>query len=174
MNRPDRRRWRQAATMADLGELVVDWLNGTVEQTPSHLAPPDPETIPLIPALTAVNRAGFVTENSQLAETREGRSWNTWVAGFASERALRWIREAVDGTPLVLRACRGRAHECGKRLPWGFCPGKEARGYWRHRSPDAAGELANAWWVMLCDPEPGRNDLLWASLEKFATRGERR
>src|SRR5260370_79248 len=98
MNRADRRRWKQARTLADLGELVVAWLNGEIEQTPGHLAPPDPETIPLIPALTLANRAGFVTDCSQLAESIDGRTWCAWVSGFTTDDGLERLRKALAGT----------------------------------------------------------------------------
>ena len=168
MNRADRRRWKQAATLADLGELVIAWLNGEITQTPGHLGPPDPETIPLIPALTLANRAGFVTDNSQLAETHEGRTWNTWVEGFATDATLILLREAVAGTPLILTACRRRVHECDRAHRWSYCPWNEATGFWADRCPDVADELYGSWYVGIADPEPGRNDVLWPALERLA------
>lgn len=166
MNRADRRRWRQAATLADLGELVIAWLNGEIRQTPGHCGEPAPETVPLIRALTAANRAGFITDNSQLAETVNGRTWCTWVAGFTTDAGLARLREAVAGTGLQLAACRDRVHECDKRLFWP-CPGDDAISWWLDRCPNVTG-LADVWVVMLGDPEPGRNDRLWPTLERFA------
>jgi hypothetical protein len=156
--------------MADLGGLVVAWMHGDIGGTPGHPAPADPETTPLMTALTTLNRNGFVTDNSQLAETVDGESWNTWVSGFASDATLARMRNAVAGTPLRLTACRGRVHECGRRFPWfpypslWQCPGKLAHGEWAGVGRQAAAELATAWWVNVEDPEPGRNDLLWPVL----------
>jgi hypothetical protein len=160
MNRRDRAAWKSAVTWADLGERVVGWLNGRITQTPGHLGPPDPETIPLIPALTAANRAGFVTDNSQSADG----PWEAWVVGFASDATLAGLRAAVAGTPLILTACRDREHAC----QWRRCPRQELLGYWAARCPRA--ELAAAWWVVITDPEPGRNDRLWPALAAFAER----
>src|ERR1035441_5983858 len=70
MSKRDAARWASARNMADLGELVIAWLNGEITQTPGHCGPPDDETGPLRPALTVLNRGGFVTDNSQLAEIR--------------------------------------------------------------------------------------------------------
>jgi hypothetical protein len=157
-SRRDRARWRNAQTMADLGELVIAWLNGEIKQTPGHLGPPDPETIPLIRPLTAANRAGFVTDNSQLAERRGAEAWEAWVEGFVTE-ATYWV------SPLQMTGCLGAIHQCGKTRPWEQCPGQEARIWWRMACPAVAGQLADARWVMIGDPEPGCNDRLWPVLE---------
>jgi len=167
VNRADRRRWRQAATLADLGELVIAWLNGEITQTPGHLGPPCDETIPLIPALTLANRAGFVTDNSSPAAS----AWGDWseasVSGFVSDSDLERLREVTGG--LVLAACRHSHHECGKTKPWElWCPGREVRGFWSRACPAVGEELAGAWFVMIGDPAPGRNDRLWPALERFA------
>jgi hypothetical protein len=151
--------------MTDLAELVVAFLHGGLQETPGHGAPPDPETIPLVPALTAINRGGFITDNSQLAETRDdGRTWNTWVTGFATDTTLAKLREAVAGTSLTLTACRGKAHECGRK--WRFfppCPSGEVLGNWSGACPHVK-ELDDAWWVQVEDPQPGRNSILWPTL----------
>lgn len=174
MNRADRRRWRQARTLADLGELVVAWLNGDLIETPGHMGPPDDETIPLIFTLSLINRSGFVTDNSQRADSLNGNTWGAWVAGFAPGAVLARIRAAAEGTPLTVAACRGGVHECGaQRLVWcpSFlrpCPGKEARGFWADRCPEVAGEIRDTWYVTAADPEPGRNDRLWPALVRLA------
>ena len=111
-NEPPRRRPLEVGPDHDgPGELVIAWLHGEITQTPGHCGPPCDETIPLTPALTIINRGGFVTDNSQLAESVDGYAWNTWVDGFATDETLALIRKAVIGTPLIVRACRGRIHE---------------------------------------------------------------
>jgi len=169
MSRADAARWKSATSMADLGELVIAWLHGEIIQTPGHCGPPCDETIPLIPSLTALNRAGFVTDNSQLAEFMGGRTWNTWVEGFASDETLARIREACGGTDLTVTACRGCAHECDGSQVWWFCPWREVAGFWAERCPQVADELYDCWFVHVEDPEPGRNDRLWPALEAFAS-----
>jgi hypothetical protein len=64
MSRKDAARWKSAQSMAGLGELVIAWMNGDITQTPGHCGPPCEETYPLIPALTVINRGGFVTDSS--------------------------------------------------------------------------------------------------------------
>jgi hypothetical protein len=148
--------------MADLGELVIAWLLGEITQTPGHYGPPCDETIPLIPSLTVLNRGGFVSDNSQLAESIDGHTWNTWVDGFATDETLTRIRKAVVGTPLIVRACRGRIHQHERnRFVHVPCPRTDVTDFWATACPQVADALWDTWFVTIEDPEPGRNDLLW-------------
>jgi hypothetical protein len=161
--------------MTDLGELVVAWLNGDITQTPGHLGPPDPETIPLIGALTLANRAGFLTDCSQQAgEHEEGYLWEAWVTGFASDATLERLRSMATRAGLGFGACRRRQHCDHKQQGWSHCPWRECVGFWSHRCPAVWSELVGAWYVGIHDPEPGRNDRLWLMLERFAAETERR
>ncbi len=172
MSRKDAARWRSARNMTDLGELVIDWLNGDITQTPGHCGPPCDETVPLIPALTVINRGGFITDCSQLAESAGGRSWNTWVEGFAGDATLAALRRAVDGTPLELHTCRGKVHGCRPiRSRFQPCPRGDVTDFWTSACPDASGDLWGSWWVYIEDPEPGRNDLLWPALTAALSKG---
>ena len=145
MSRADAARWASCRDMADLGEMVIAWLGGEVAQTPGHCGPPCAETIPLIPVLTAVNRAGFVTDNSQLADSMDGRTWNTWVDGFASDATLARLRLATAGTALILTACRGCVHEC-ERARWWYCPWHEAFCFWAERCSFVTDTLRDCWY----------------------------
>lgn len=162
MNRTDRQAWASATTWADLGERVASWLHGQIRQTPGHCGPPCAETLPLIPALTAANRAGFVTGNSQ----RGDAYWRgqAWVCGFAPDHVLPGLREAIAGTPLVLEQCCRRRH--GRRFR--RCPVRDVSGFWAQACPALAREIRAAWFVTITDPDPGRNDRLWPALERFA------
>jgi hypothetical protein len=197
MNRHDRKRWASAQTLADLGALMIAWLNGEMRETPGHLGPPCEETISLIPVLIACNRAGFVTIGSQpgkvetcaggLCEQRAG------VEGIADAAALARLREAIKGTGLRLithRAPRrqwrwsGATHEdamvvtrdCGEdftqfgaTLSRGLaCDMAGAR------SPEACEAVIAAWQVTIIDPEWGRNSVLWPALERFAAMSAER
>jgi len=173
MSRADAARWAACQTPADLGEMVIAWLGGEVAQTPGHCGPPCAETIPLIPVLTAVNRAGFVTDCSQRAGSRNGKTWNAWVSGFASDDTQARLCEVTWPTALDLDSCRGAldgdAHGCiGK--PWGgwSCPAADLTDFWADACPHVADVLRDAWWVYIEDPEPGRNDRLWPVLAAFA------
>ncbi len=115
MSRTDRRAWKQARTLAELGELTARWLEGDIASQPGYMpnCGPDPETAELIPTLAKLNRAGYVTECSQpgLAPTLgyDGRLWSqrAAVSGFADDATLAQIRAAVERTgQLVLIAHR--------------------------------------------------------------------
>lgn len=164
MSRADRARWASARTMAGLGELVIAWLHGEITQTPGHCGPPCDETIPLIPVLEILNRAGFVTDNSQLAETIDGRTWNTWVSGWADDATLARIRTATAGTGLIAAACRRTTHECDRMPSFWCCPWHDSVCFWSARCPAMADAFQDLWYVNVEDPEPGRDDLLWSTL----------
>jgi hypothetical protein len=58
--------WGQARTLADIGELTAQWLEGRITYLPADLgSAPDSETEALVPVLATVNRMGFVTDFSQ-------------------------------------------------------------------------------------------------------------
>ncbi len=184
MSPEDAARWHFARTLADLGELTALWLEGGIQQTPSHLGPPDTETGPLIQLLAAVNRAGFVTHQSQpgipLDEHRSAQRAN--VSGFASSDAFARLMAAAARADLIITAARGLAEDgfgpffaitldYGEEYTWdGIAePHSELEyHYGRVCRPEAVSAVCTAWQVTLIDPEWGRNDVLWPILEQFA------
>lgn len=151
MNRADRRRWASARCLTDLGELTAQWCMGGIVETPGHAGPPARETLPYLDLLAAVNRAGFVTENSQAA----GRSWTAWVCGFADAGAAVRLTAAAAGTGLAIED----VPPAGRR---------EIRYWYRHRCPAAAAAIGAALLIWVEDPQPGRSDVLWPVLAEFA------
>jgi hypothetical protein len=159
MNRADRKLWAAARTLADLGELTAQWLEGRIASVPGYMPGwgPDPETAPHIPVLAAANRAGFLTVNSQSADG----PWEAWVNGFVCDEALEWLRAACDRSGLVMSGRREREHFGDCRSRW------VARSI---RSEYGCEGLDDAWFVEIADPERRRNDRLWAVLADFASR----
>lgn len=95
MSLADRRAWRSAQTVADLGELMAQWLEGTLASWPGYQPNygPDEETAPLVPTLAALNRAGFLTVGSQPGDAGTGFDGKLWeqraaVEGFVADRVL--------------------------------------------------------------------------------------
>ena len=174
MSRADRARWKTASSLADIGELTVEWLSGDIRQTPSHGGPPCDETLPHIEALAAANRAGFVTTSSQSASSPEDPpEWGeceAWAHGLISDSALCRLRAQAAGTPLLLAGARGHEFfgECSYALRYARRVWRDETGFYAARCPDARREIAAAWWVSVTDPEPGRNDRLWPMLASFA------
>lgn len=88
--RADREAWKRARSLADLGELTAQWLEGVILCQPAYCDPedldpgetpgPDPETALLVPWLAAACRAGYVTSQSQPGAT-------DWQAGESYQRA---------------------------------------------------------------------------------------
>lgn len=163
-------RWESALTLAEHGELVADWLEGRAEATPFYPAPPDPETVPLVPVLAELNRSGFVTEFSQPGEADGDWAQRAAVSGYceqdvAERVASISVREdlivvsqpAGLDAPFELPISRTRQHYtftilCGSRAPEEHWP----------RAMRAA--LLDTWYVSVCDPVWGRNDMLWPML----------
>jgi hypothetical protein len=190
MNRADRKRWASARTLADLGNLTAQWLEGDIMSQPAY-APncgPDEETCPLTGALAACNRAGFVTDCSQPGYSGDG----TWeqraaVEGFASPGVLGRILRETDGTGLIVIAQRssrrrvryGKAHVVTRHNGAAYTrfgaqlPRRDLRdphvGYGICHA-DAVDALCRAFRVTVIDPRWGRNDLLWPALERFAAQ----
>jgi Helix-turn-helix domain len=79
--------WRSAATLHDLGVLTARWLDGDIAFLPSYgAAGPDPETEELVPMLAPLNRAGFVTTNSQPGVPAEdGSCQRAFIEGFCDD-----------------------------------------------------------------------------------------
>jgi hypothetical protein len=95
MSRSDRRAWQSARTLADLGHLMADWLEGGIASWPGY-APnwgPDDETTDLVPTLAALCRTGFVTTGSQPGDTGPGVDGRMYeqrsvVDGLVTDRDL--------------------------------------------------------------------------------------
>jgi hypothetical protein len=185
--------WSGALTLAEIGELTAQWLEGRIASIPTVVpgVGPDEETGPLIPVLAACNRAGFVTTVSQPGETPilgcDGEMWTQRAAveGFATTATLEALRACTTGTPLLLMASPAGSTERNwdSRIPVTMDGDQENTwfGVTLSRSdieeeqagygichPQAVEAICAAWQIVLVDPEWGRNDVLWPALEAFA------
>ena len=99
--------WMSANTLAELGELIARWLEGSLSFNPGYGGETaDGETTDLIPALARFNRAGFVTENSQPGEdTDNGCLQRACVSGFCDEQTAETIAAACMPTDLICVFC---------------------------------------------------------------------
>ncbi|WP_331731447.1 hypothetical protein [Kitasatospora sp. NBC_01300] len=194
MSRADRRTWRSATSLADLGQLTARWLEGTLASQPGY-APnfgPDAETTQtpgLVRVLALCNRSGYVTECSQ-----PGQLGPDWYLD-------RWAqREAVSGIvddPDVLTALRQAAERHGLLYvehhpdtpdgprPEGivvttyngqvwtrfgdWMPPDAVRFRWKGAGGQAVAAAERAWQVTLANPDSGPSRLLLTALvEAFA------
>ena len=151
------------------------------------MGPPDSGTTSLIPALAACNRAGFVTHQSQPGTPRDehGSAQRASVSGYADSKTFARLMAAVADTDLIITAGRaiGDGNErdfgpffaitldYGEEFTWdGHASSRrildDSYGWVCH--PAAVETLYDAWQVTLIDPEWGRNDILWPTLQRFA------
>lgn len=112
MSRADRERWAACRSLADVGELTAQWLEGRIAARPGYCGPVDvdeDEAAGLTDALVAANRVGFVTDSSQAGcdvVTSDGNYWQQYAAvvGFAAPQTVDWLTNTVvapvadDGT----------------------------------------------------------------------------
>ena len=186
---PNRR--RVARTLAEVGELTAQWLEGMHCCTLGYSGVPDKETEPLVPILAAANRAGFVTHQSQPGEPHDehGCAQRANVSGYAGPEAFARLMTAASGADLIITAARALDDseerqfgplfaitlDDGEEFTWdGIALSRSIleSSYGRDCPPDVIGELAAAWQVTLIDPVWGRNEVLWPVLQKFAAISE--
>lgn len=174
--------WSACRTLAELGEVTARWLQGELRYFPGHNDPTEPpldETKDLISDLVALNRAGYVTTNSQPGQsmTRDGNAQRAFVRGYCTEETFKRIDAAIYGTELVaLPRPPGMYHLCpvpittvgGKNFTWGGMSSGEpeaiAREFGGALSESMLQVLTSCWLVDVLDPVWGRTHLLWSKL----------
>ncbi|MBO2461630.1 DUF6919 domain-containing protein [Actinomadura violacea] len=181
-----RRAWSRARTLADLGRLTADWLEGRLPTTPTYHGPPDPETRPVAEVLARVNRAGYVTDESQThcdipAGQGGPRRQRDAVTGFCGEAMMERLRELADRHGLEYRIHQGFTRR--RSGEWAITVseyGSYADDLGRQQdradlswwaavcSPPALLALKRAWQVTLVDPRWDRPGYLWRVLEEVA------
>lgn len=190
MNRQDRNLWAQTRTLADVGELTAQWLEGRIASVPGYCGGPAEETASLVPVLGAVNRAGFVTDSSQPGCSRDGWEQRAAVQGYADDATLdaliRAARKRPDGLVLLAhestrfrvnyRSALPVTRSGGRDFTWfgAALPRRHLRDSWTgygECGKEAVKAVCDAWQVTLIDTGWGREDSpLWAVLADFASR----
>lgn len=190
MSRHDRRAWRTATTLADLGHLTARWLEGDLKSRPGYQPRygPDDETRDLIPTLATCNRAGFLTDQSQPGYDGTGYDGARWqqraaVQGYINNRDLleRIQGAAVNAGLIVL------IHTSGDGDGWrtsSYVPATVREGMpltsfggqlterdiqlsWLGTSSQAIMAATDAHQVALIDPDFNRDDRLWPLLDQI-------
>ncbi|MEU2076612.1 hypothetical protein [Streptomyces sp. NPDC013489] len=191
MSRADRRRWKTAKNIADLGELMALWLEGAIASWPGYQpnCGPEEETQHLIPTLAALNRAGILTVGSQPGETGTGYDGLWWEQRAALDAfAADWatyirLRSAVEDAgfivtvhdprtglydgPVPVTTRDGAAHtQFGGRLNSG-----DMRALWPVISKEAYTDVSTAIHLSIAAPEFGTaGERLWHVLDRFTGR----
>jgi hypothetical protein len=187
MNPTDRAAWRQAQTLADVGELTARWLEGELGSQPGYSSPVDVDEndVPGLTAdLAALNRAGIVTTGSQAGYDGPGYDGAHWqqraaVSVLADEATAANLREQFADRDGVVVQDRTSVN-----LPWrpdrltvttrdGYpmtdFGTREPTADRAAASPGAADAIRNAEQLVIYDEEWGRNDRLWPALREAGT-----
>lgn len=175
--------WQYARTLADLGTLTADWLEGGNSFLPAYLPGQDgkirpaDETASLISHLVRANRNGFVTTSSQPGVAlADGCGQRASVNGFCTEDTAERIQDACLGTDLIAIATPP-AWENPTRIAVSIRDAKPCTWagavasvvdigvYYGEDCPRAVASLFLAWQVTILDPAWGRAGLLWERLD---------
>lgn len=172
--------WRNARTIADVGQVMAHWLTGEVRGWSGHDDGVDSETLPLLPTLVALNRAGFVTTNSQPGYAGVGYGgahWRqkAWVEGVIDARSPLLNRVVRTAQAAGLTVLRGNRHSGVTPLTdrngelTAAISGKLPRNYlarqWSCLDRHAIRELRDhGAAINIVDPVWGRDDRLWPAL----------
>ncbi len=160
-------RWEAPLELAELGELNAQWLEGLIWGPWQCGAPIDDETLPLVPQLATMNRAGYITDFSQPGRRDPDCPQRAAVSGYCQEaRAECLVTISLDSELIVI------AHHdssVGYLLPVTQCdgcgftwlPGPGIGDVWEGIHPQTARRLAECWYMEALDPVWGRNDRLW-------------
>lgn len=175
--------WKSAASVAELGQLMADWLEGRHNAySPSSLSNgPDDETQHLIPTLAAVNRAGCVTTGSQPGQVAidGARRWEQRAAveAWVSDKQLLNRIQAGAKRARITVIAHGPSSGWrdgmvvtqvnGEPYTW-FGRTMSRREQIAYEWPDVGGratrELRRSTFLTLIDPVWGRDDRLWPAL----------
>jgi hypothetical protein len=186
LTRQDRRRWAAARTLAELGELTAQWLEGSVASQPGYYGPVDVDEQDA-PGMTAVlvrlNRAGLVSNCSQAGHDGlddAGAHWRQLAAvtGFAEQTTVDQLTTALTGTryQTIVWPCASGMRNRGRGIVVTSADGRPvtrfgdqigryviANEIYDGCHQDAIAAVCAALQVTLYDPQPGANDL-WPTL----------
>lgn len=174
----DDARWRQPLTLPELGRLTARWLEGSASRLPwNGESGPDPETRPLVPYLTAMNRLGYTTEFSQPGIANAQRAS---VAGFC-ERAQAECLASVSLESDLIVVTEYPGVEATYELPitqdegrtFTVLAGRPVVDETWGLHPRTVALLSECHYVSICDPCWGRDDLLWVSVVAALQRDHR-
>ena len=166
--------WKRAQSFGELCELAVRFVEGRERSFPGWgAAELDAESEPLVPALAALNRAGYLTLASQPGTLAgvDGCEQRAFASGFCSAAGARALRR-LDAR-CFRRGSRARAPVAVSRR------GGRARVYAGHNAFEselelfagavgarALSELERGVYWSIWDPVWGREEWLWRKLAR--------
>jgi hypothetical protein len=177
---PDEDAWRNCTTLEGACELTARWLEGSLSYVPGYAAPQYAgENGPLSQALAAINRLGFLTDDSQPGkDVAGGHGQRAFVTGRCSEQSAGIISAVLVGTDLVVLAFppgeSGSGQICvtlegDREFTWlggSGGPSYAHETYTDWTNDILAKSLAECWELQIFDPVWGRNSQLVPLLQK--------
>ncbi|MGO1536891.1 MAG: DUF6919 domain-containing protein [Yaniella sp.] len=170
--------WATANSLRDLASATVDFLEGRLQETPSHGGPPSAETDDLGPALVQMNQSGFITMDSQpgCRDVASGDMQRAYVTGICDDEAAGVLERGVSLTELVavrfdpaaIEACSSIPVTLESWEPFTFLGrwGAEELDRYRNDNTSLHEALDSVYYFQIFDPMWGRNDLLWSWVNK--------
>ncbi|RSS59808.1 DUF6919 domain-containing protein [Streptomyces sp. WAC01280] len=177
--------WRDARSIPDLGHAMAGWLEGRIPSWPGYDGPFGQEETNgarhLVPTLIALNRAGFVTVNSQPGTEGRGYDGAHWrqkayLEGYLDDRSpflVHVVRSVESAGMVVVRGTRRPA----RPIPFTDRDGEPVAGIsvrlprnqmareWHGIGRQAMRDLrSRGVRLTLIDPIWGRDDRLWPAL----------
>jgi hypothetical protein len=158
-------------------------LTGELSYQPAYFGTaPDPETMPHVSTLAAINRAGLVTDQSQPGELWPAGGQRAFITGFCDVDTIDRLRHFLLLTDLVLLACWPGAQETTFQLPVTVDGSREQTWvgaifaideliyqYGQALSQQAVLQLVGSWQVAVVDPSWGRIDVLFSEVLRALT-----
>ncbi|MFD1860787.1 hypothetical protein EHW97_11970 [Aeromicrobium camelliae] len=172
--------WNVARSLDDLAAATIDFLEGRLQETPLHGGLPNPESLPLIPTLVAMNRAGFVTTDSQPGSINEPtrRVQRAYVEGICHEATAARIERGLLTEDLVMVSFApgsdvdssivvtvSHGSPCTFLGRWSV----EELDHFRNGLASLDADLDAAWAIQIFDPQWARNDRLWTAVLRALT-----
>jgi hypothetical protein len=173
--RQQRRQWREAKSVDELGQCGAQWARGELGAHPGGYDVPDAETEPLLPVLARANAAGFFTyqsqpggtfsEDEQLVETR------AFVEGFLDRAKLHTFRAVMESAGMLVLDSLVHDEPLVRYSEWGEVGGRGKPRYddsIRYVSGAASRAIADAADLVVIDVVWRREHALWDALDSWA------
>ncbi|WP_458116951.1 DUF6919 domain-containing protein [Arthrobacter sp. D2-10] len=168
----DELRWQQCKTFEGACELTALWLEGRSHYLPGYMAAgPATETGPISESLAAINRLGFLTEDSQPGL----RDQRAYVTGYVQEYTMGMLSRILSNSELVMicfpPGTTGESQICvsldGKtEFTWlgRFGGASDLKDTYGSLNDALWLDLSRCWGLQIFDPVWGRNARLLPAL----------
>lgn len=110
-------RWGKVRSLDELRDLMVEFIEGKVTETPWHLGPLEPESTEIRDHLREINRHGFVTDNSQPGGIYTEGKQRAYVSGIVTPGMYVRLREFAHAEGYVFASNPGQQLAPSETIP---------------------------------------------------------